>query len=198
MLRTYPHGLLNIFNNRTGFSFQLKMIESTAPNRFNSLRMLRYIPLVIICLAFSGRLQAQDITELSLYITQQKASQDTLISHAALHLEDLLTDVQSTVYIGSTLVAKGLTAPVRADVKASSVSKLLIDNSLFSQVEIISVRLRSSSDLNFLLDLQRLTTFPKLKYLYFLCEFDCTTDDLTKLFRPKTGITVLYKISIAS
>jgi hypothetical protein len=107
-------------------------------------------------------------------------------------------DVQPTVYVGNTIVSNSDAPPLCADVTAGFVSQLGAGNSLFGQVELITVKLKSAEDQNFVLNLTKIPGFTNLKYVYFLCEYNCAAADLEKLFLPKTGITVLFKISIGS
>jgi hypothetical protein len=154
--------------------------------------------LIILILGASVSIHAQEVIELSDYLDLRNTSTDSATVANAGRLEILLKDIQSTVYIGSTIQAQGETAPVRADVKAGSVAQLTLTDPLFSQVEIITIRLRNSADLNFVLDFAKLIGFPNLKYVYFLCEFECQIEDIQKLFLANIGITVVYQVSIAS
>jgi hypothetical protein len=52
--------------------------------------------------------------------------------------------------------------------------------------------------MNFILDLTKLIGFTNLKSVLFLYEFDIRTEDAQKLYLPKPGINVFYKVSIPS
>lgn len=154
--------------------------------------------LIILTILTSTSLQAQSIMEFSSYLEQAKSSTDPLVVSNIAHLESLINDLQPTVFVGNEIKSNGTSQPVCAEVKSTDVEKLSAENSLFNQVELITIVLNSPADLNFILDLSKLNSFINLKYVYFLCEFDCKIEETQKLYLPKTGITVLYKVSIPS
>ena len=150
--------------------------------------------IVMIC----STLHAQDLMELHGYLEQLKASADPAKVSDAVHLESLISDFQPTIYVGKSIVAHNEKRPVCAEAKSGSIDGLTAENPLFSQVELITIRLQSASEMNFVLDLSKLISFTNLKYVCFLCEFNCGIEDVQKLFIPKTGITVTYRLSIPS
>jgi hypothetical protein len=153
---------------------------------------------VLAILISAANLQAQTLLELNSYIDQLRSSSDAASIVTANHLNSLLLGSQPTVNISSSITTSGDTPPLCANVKTSGVAKLSTPNALFTSVELITIRLRNPSDLNFLLDLPRLSGFPAAKHILFLCEFECNPASLQSLFVPKNGIVVLYKISLVS
>ncbi len=151
----------------------------------------------IIVMTYTA-INAQEINEINGYLKQMKTSANAGIISDALHLESLVRDFQPTIYVGKSIVAHTETRPVCAEAKSGSIDGLTTENPLFSQVELITIRLQSASEMNFVLDLSKLISFTNLKYVCFLCEFNCEIEDVQKLFIPKTGITVTYKVSIPS
>ena len=180
------------FNNDTSAGSE----SGTTIMNFSSFLNKLFIILFIV-LTSSG-LRAQVVMELNSFIEQLKASADPVLVANLNHLESLIKDVQPTVYVCNTITAKGEIQPVCANVKAGSINQMIVENPLFNQVELITIRLQSPDDLNFVLDLPKLTGFTNLKYVYFLCEFNSGIEDVQKLFIPKIGITVFYKVSIPS
>jgi hypothetical protein len=176
---------------KTRMIYRFSGIEN-AFNPFNKI--------LLVCLLLLGSFSAgaQSVTELTGFLTGQKSSDDPAVVSAAEHLETLLNESKPTVFVSAEITTMDETPPVRAHVKATAVGKLSLENPLFNEVELITIRLKKSTDMNFVLDLLRVTGFPLLKYVYFLCEFPASPDDLNKLFIAKPGITVLYKISLAS
>lgn len=154
--------------------------------------------MVFIIVMTCATLHAQDLTELNGYLEQLKSSADPAEVTDALHLESLVSDFQPIIYVGKSIVAHNEKQPVCAEAKSGSTDGLTTENPLFSQVELITIRLQSASEMNFVLDLSKLISFTNLKYVCFLCEFNCEIEDVQKLFIAKTGITVTYKISIPS
>jgi hypothetical protein len=153
---------------------------------------------IILTVLTSISLQAQNIMEFNSYLEQAKSSTDPLVNANISHLEHLINDLQPTAYVGSDIKSIGETQPVCVEVKSADIKKLSIANSLFTQVELITIVVNSPADLNFVLDLSKLDSFTNLKFVYFLCEFECKIEEMQKLYLPKAGITVFYKVSIPS
>lgn len=152
--------------------------------------------ILLIILVSSVSIQAQAIVELNSYFEQRRASGNSLMVNEAAHLESLVNDVLPTIYIGNTIISNGETQPLCVNLKAGSVDRIRSVNPLFRKVELITIQLTSPADLNFILDLPNLSGFANLKYIYFLCELRIGAEDLEKLFLPKNGIAVFYKVSI--
>ena len=180
------------FNNDTSAGSE----SGTTIMNFSS--FLNKLFIILLIVFTSSGLHAQVVMELNSYLEQLKASVDPVLVTNLNHLESLIKDVQPTVYVCNTITTNGETQPVCANVKAGSINQIIVENPLFNQVELIMIRLKNPSDLNFVLDLAKLTSFTNLKYVYFLCEFQSGIEVVQKLFIPKIGITVFYKVSIPS
>lgn len=156
--------------------------------------------LLILFLVFIGLYTyGQTVLELNSELTEMKASVDTIIAGEAAHIKSLVTDLYPTVYIGDVVKASGESLPVRADVKAGAVSKLSIENSLFEQVELITIRINSSADFTTVVDLSTIQGFTNLKYVILLCSLECTAEQLGAIVTGNTtGIKVFYSVSIPS
>ena len=184
-------------NTTHRFSCSVSIHEPKGINPGKSTLFVR-IFLILMVFLISASLHAQEVRELEGYLEQMRTSTDSASVANAELLESLVTDLHPTIFINNSIIVNGDTPPVVAIVKASSVSKLILTDSRFTQVELITIKLSSITDLNIFMDINKFTDFTNLKYVYFLCEFECTPDALQKLFLPKTGVAVLYKISIAS
>jgi hypothetical protein len=156
--------------------------------------------LLILMLVFSIlKTFAQDAKELGTTLSSMKASSDASIQSQAAHIESLIYYLQPKLYINNGVEKKyGEVSPVSVESDAQSVSNLNEVNSLFSQVELITIKLNSPEDLNFVLDISTLHSFVNLKYIQFLCNFNCAPSLINKLFLQKnnSGVTVYYNISI--
>jgi hypothetical protein len=182
--------------NQYNSSLHIKSEQGIASAALKS--FIKNFSLVILFVLTSYCLQAQNILELNAMLATSKASTDAAVVANSAHLESLINDLQPTVYIGTSVKSNGGAQPVCAEIKAADIQKLKTENSLFSQVELITILVNKTSDMNFVLDLAEISSFTNLKYVYFLVEFDCTIKELQKLYVPKTGITVMYKVSIPS
>lgn len=160
--------------------------------------VLKISILILFILLISATLHSQEVVELNIYLRQLKGSSDPVTEASATHLESLLKDRLPTVYIGNAIVTNGETQPLCVKIKAGSTDQLTSHNPLFNNIELITIKLKTPADLNFILDLTKLPGFTNLKYVYFLYEFKTGVEDPRRLFIPKTGITVLYKVSIPS
>jgi|APIni6443716594_1056825.scaffolds.fasta_scaffold34557_2 flagellar basal body-associated protein FliL len=160
--------------------------------------IMRNLSLVIFIILASAGLKAQSIMELGSYMKQAQSSSDPVVVASAEYLESLIKEIQPTVYISSNITSNGESKPVCAEVKANDIKKLSIENSVFNQVELLTIVIYNPADLNFILDLSELKSFTNLKYVYFLCEFNCKIKQVQKLYIPKTGIVVFYNVSIPS
>ena len=150
---------------------------------------------VITCINSFG----QAPVELNSMLVQMTGSGDSVMAEEAAHIKSLVTDIQPTVYVGDVVRASGESVPVCADVKAGAFSKLSIENPLFGQVELITIRINSNADLSTILDLSTIQGFTSLKYIRLLCSFDCTAEQLGAIVTGNTsGIKVFYSISIPS
>ena len=154
--------------------------------------------LMLLIILASATLYAQVAVELNSYLKQLNASADPVLVDNAVHLESLIKEKHPGVYIRKAQITSGEANPVCVNVNAGYVDALKTMNQLSGKIELITIRLRSSADLNFILDLPNLIGFQKLKYVYFLFEFNAGIEETQKLFIPKPGITVLYKVSVPS
>jgi hypothetical protein len=145
-------------------------------------------------------LNADDAKEFKNAVNTMRASSDAIIQAKAVHIESLVYNLQPKIYIkGGIEKTFEETAPICAEVDAQSVSKLKEADPLFSQVEMITIKINSPEELNFVLDFQTLQSFGMLKYVNFLCSFNCDPALINKSFTndSEKGITVFYTISIS-
>jgi hypothetical protein len=141
----------------------------------------------------------QTPVELNTLLEQMTGSGDSVLVEEANHIKSLVTNLHPTVFIGDVVRASGESDPVRADVKAGAISKLNMENPLFGQVEMITLRINTQADLSALLDLSAIQGFTNLKYVRLLCSFACAAEQLDKIVTGNAnGIKVFYSISIPS
>jgi len=147
---------------------------------------------------FSVNLNAQIIFELSDYMGYMKKSTEFSDKSSAALLVSLVNEIQPTVYISKNGIVNRNGKPVSIIVRDGLINKINISDPLLQDIEIITIILRNSNETGFKFDLTNLSGFVHLRYVYFLFEFNCLSEDIRKLFVPKDGITVLYKVSIPS
>ena len=153
----------------------------------------------ILLLVVGSIAQGQTVFELRSKLVEMKGSTDSLITKEAVRIESLVYSLQSRLYILQGVEKTyGIVPPVCATVDAQSVNKLKDADSLFSQVELITIKIDKPDDLNLSLDLTALSGFTNLKYVHFLCSFSCAPEDLSKLLTPNPAVTVFYIVSLPS
>jgi hypothetical protein len=141
---------------------------------------------------------AQNIKTYSDVINGMQAPKDKAVSFEENHLKSLVFDLQPKLYIHKHEEKRSSDEPpvcINADANAADV--LYETKPLYERVELITIILNSADDLDFVYDLSRLKNFPKLKYIQFLCSFECDPSQI-KLNQEKseTGLIVFYRISI--
>ncbi|MEI6749688.1 MAG: hypothetical protein ACOYMF_15150 [Bacteroidales bacterium] len=164
--------------------------------RLRLIRLFAFLSIFLTGLSSS----AQELKEMGKTLAAMKSSPDSTVVREAMHLENLVYELNPYVIIREGIFSTYADAPfVCVDIDAQSVNKLKEPNILFDQAELLTVRINTQNDLNILLDLASLNGFSKLKYINFLCSIDCTREHVSKLIKmSKTGINVLYLISIPS
>lgn len=158
-----------------------------------------------------GKNLIKRLTLLSVFVLSFILSQAQVVEQKAMmaamsdpnevaRLESLISDLQPTVYISSSgIKSDDETTPVCVDLKATDVAGLYAENEIFGSVELITVKVRRSSDLGNLLDLSRMASFTGLKYIRIVCEIECTAAQLNAMVNTGgSGVKVFYMISIPS
>ncbi|WP_300978744.1 hypothetical protein [Flavobacterium sp.] len=156
--------------------------------------------LVSITLLFSLSNYGQEITELKKYISQSKLSVNPSTVAESKHLNDLISDLNSSVIIKKGNLNTYSNAPfIRAVIDSYSINKIPSSTTYFNNVELLIIRIEKPEDLSISIDESIINQFPKLKYVYFLCTYNCTFSKIENLVKYKnTTIKFLYSISIPS
>lgn len=162
-------------------------------------RLMRMVCFITTLILFSsGFLTAQPVKEMGTLLEEMKQSSDAELQAQAARLESLAVDLQPTVYIDADGIrAFGDSSPVRAKAEVGALGKLYTDDPLFSQVELITIKLKSKADLATSLNLLTINGFPNLKYIRILCEFNCSASQVESILSgTKSGVVVCYVVSI--
>jgi hypothetical protein len=121
------------------------------------------------------------------------------------HLQSLAYDLNPTLYLqDGDLKNPSGEMPYCAESDATSVSKLYKDNSQFSQVELITIRLNQASELATIVNTANFQNFPDLKYILILCSFEicsspgCEASTISQIVQvaENSNFLILYQISI--
>jgi hypothetical protein len=143
-------------------------------------------------------IDGSQIMEVKAYLAHLKASELNLrnsISNSN-RLEHLLNDVQSAIYIHSNEVKTyGVNPPVSLFANSSLLSTIQSQTIAKDAIEIVTITINQSSDLNRPIDLSVFSNFPNLKYIYILSNIETTGNVISTLIRNNTAnFNVFYKI----
>jgi hypothetical protein len=130
----------------------------------------------------------------------------------AQQLENLLDVKNTTLFINkNNSKVKGDLSPTIVDVTSESIKKLYTANKDYEKIEVIRIILRKPSDLNNQLDMENLSHFKNLKYIFILATFEICDNNANKGNCRKTKINnmisfiegdnvpiVLFKVSLPS
>jgi len=168
-------------------------------SRLNYRKCRLFILLVTIFYAFSVQNSyAQSIKQFDEVLNSMLASGQEQGNADAAYLKSLVYDVQPRIYVhGDGLKKISEKAPVCVTATPQSLELLYETNPLFEQVELITVKISNARDLNYVLDMTRFKSFSKLKYVHFLCNYDCDPA-LIRLQWPQASgsVIVFYQISL--
>ena len=182
-------------NFNTFFCKQNKVVFSMMAFRRCSLFILFFAVLYFLTVQ---NLPAQNIKHFDEVLNALSTSDQDQAKADASHFKSLIYDVQPRLYVHEDGLKKiSEKAPVCVTAGPQSLELLYETNPLFEQVEMITLNISNARDLNYVLDMTRLKSFSKLKYVHFLCNYDCDPA-LIRLQWPKStgSVIVFYQISL--
>lgn len=164
-------------------------------------RLLLVLVLVCFCLPTKAQVSRDanpnPIMEVSAYLSSLRTNTAAArtSSSGVDHLENLLNEVQPSVYLSSGQVKTFGDQPTAL---YTDVNSLANANSLVSSkesIEMVTIRMERSADLR-TIDLSLLSSFPNLKYVYLLSTVETTSSTLVSLIQNSDArFVVFYKIS---
>ncbi|MFC5195784.1 hypothetical protein ACFPH8_10620 [Bizionia hallyeonensis] len=112
--------------------------------------------------------------------------------------EDLLYDLEPSVYIKNNQiieVTEGQKPKVVKLKDTNSFNILSSDNDLFKRVEMITINIKSASDLIRPFNVDNIRGFGSLKYIYLKCESSVTESQIRNFIQQADSeISIFYKI----
>lgn len=177
-----------------------KKINLPSNPKISLLYIVKFIVLLTITLIYSTSSYGQEVSELKKYLQQSKLSVNPSTVEESKHLNDLISDLNSSVIIKKGVLNTYANAPfIRAVIDSYSINKIPSSNAYFNDVELLIIRIEKPEDLSISIDESVVNQFPKLKYVYFLSAYNCTSTQIENLVKCKnTTIKFLYSISIPS
>lgn len=125
--------------------------------------------------------------------TARQASSDAAINVE--RLRNLISEVQSSVYFFEGVVKTYGEQPTNLFTDLSSLNQ--VNNAITQKqnVEIVTVRIKTASELNSTIDLAAFNNFPNLKYIYFISSLNTTSENIANRVRNYDGrFNIFYKI----
>jgi hypothetical protein len=195
--KSTPFKIISLFAQNIS-RYNLKFNE-----KFESIfnfKFYKFFLITSLILLISINMNAQNVVELNKHFYQSRPSINLSLSEDNKHLKSLIYELNSSVIIKKGILNTFSNAPfLTVDIEANSISKLNELNPLFREVELIIIRINNPEDLSIIVDTANLTQFPKLRYIYFLCSFNCTSGQINNLIKSENSqIKYLYLISIPS
>ena len=129
-----------------------------------------FISVIMITLSFSTA-YAQTIESVDNYKKKISKAESQ-------HFNDLIKGSSSTLFIyGNEFRIKENTSPVIAAVALESLDQIYSTNAKFENIELIRIKVKNTNDLEYKIDLEKLSHFQKLKYIYVVITFDICTEN---------------------
>ena len=153
---------------------------------------------VLMFMLFSFNLPAQNAEKLGNSSSTIGTSSNQAVSVSANTINSLVYGLHSTIFIENGIIKTyGNSPAVVVDIDANSLNMLYQVNPLFNHAELIKIRINSPADFNKTLNLTNIPSFTNLKYVQYLCSYDCGSSlTTTKNTSSGNGISVFYNISI--
>ena len=176
----------------------MKSVVSNVISAVTRIHCLHTVCFTLFVVLFTLNASAQTLQEYDTMIASMKASPDATIRAAATHLNSLVYEVHPKIYLKNLVqTVTGQTDPVCLQTDDESLGLLVQPQSLYSKVELITVKINGPGDLSFVLNLANLRGFEHLKYVQFLCSYPIDPEVLNAVFtRNAPGVTVCYSVSI--
>ena len=163
----------------------------------STLTFCTFLFLCCISLFFSNKIIAQEngIYELS-NNNFSKSVAKSQADNGRSEFNKLAYNLHPTVYVvnGIEKTTYGQGLPIKLTLKdAKSISVLNSGNPKYNKVQLITIKLNKSSDLNTKLDLSSLSGLSELKYIFIKCNFKCTADQLKTFVNANSVIRIFYR-----
>ena len=139
------------------------------------------LPILLLTISFTS-LKAQTAYDINDFSSNADAA-------TSQQLENLLDGKNSTLFVfNSKSEIKGDVSPIVAVVTPESIENLYTTNKDYDDIEIIRIVLRKPSDLNIQLDMEKISHFKNLKYIFIIAAFEICENNTDKENCRKTKI----------
>lgn len=139
------------------------------------------------------------IMEVDAYLSYLRSADLSSRNSSASRLEKLLKEVQPGVYYLQGQVRNYGENPTALYTSVGSLRDVASVVASRATIEIVTIYLNQSSDLNSPIDLSLLSSFPNLKYVYIMSTVETSAAAITQLVRNSNpSLGVFYKIDKGS
>lgn len=170
--------------------------------------MMRKLLLLLVVVLYCTNLSAQDsrnanttgVMETKAFIASLRTNEQTSRSSTASFsvaqsVEELVYNVQPAQYLNSGVVKTYGEKPRHLITDKQSLSGLNNPALLKNNVDIVSIRINSASDLNGTIDLSLFSSFTSLKYVRIVSAVPTTAAAINQMIvNPEERLTVFYSI----
>lgn len=175
------------FNNKFVFTIQKKII----------LLLFLLFGITISAQVSSTNNALPRIQEIHYFLANLRNSNQNLRTSTPMtsRLEHLLNDIQPSVYINLETVKTYGEKPNSLFIDINSLSLLSDSAPFINTIEIVTIKINNSHDLNSIIDLSQFINYKKLKYIYILFDVECSEVQINSMVQnndPKYGI--FYRI----
>jgi hypothetical protein len=182
-----------LFNRQTTYLFD-KKCETM------SKKVLLLFMFVLFITNISAQVTNDDdapvIREISTYINQGTMMRSAKPVYSdAKNLEDLVTNVQSSVYVKAGSVKSYGEKPKNLFTDLGSINQLGNLSIQRNNIEIIIISINRPSDLNSTINLSMLSSFKNLKYVYFVSKTPITSQNISSMITNyNEKYSIFYKL----
>lgn len=187
-----------LFNHRA-----MLLLEKTS--QVMKQKLLLILMLVSICSSVfaQGRRSDQNgaivVTDVNSILfpsgTSARVASTTTSTIDYVRVRQLITQVQSSSYYFEGVVKTYGAVPTNLYSDLGSLSQINNSISLKENIEIVTIRINSASELNSTIDLAAFSNFPNLKYIYFITKLDTTSENIAShIVNYDNRFNIFYKI----
>ena len=167
-------------------------------------RLLLLLVLVFYCSSIGAQergTEESQVMEVNAYMAYLRASEVSArnLNSNSIRLKNLLEEVQPAIYFRSGEIRLYGENPTSLYTDVASLQTLLSRITANESIEIVTISLSQSSDLNNPIDLSIFSNFPNLKYIYIMSTVETSGSIISDLIRnTNSRFGVFYKVDKGS
>ena len=186
--------MITIYTNKLNYENKHNSNKSKKSEKILRVIMI-LISIFLLATTVSGQAQnnSQKInpvnsTKKILHVDQYIASKKQQIKNAVgtqLRVEKLIYDVQPAVYFKNNVMKLYGEQPVSLFTDIKSLGAINATSFVKNNIEIVTIKIENASDLNLIINLNLLSEFPNLQYIYIISNVKCTESQIINLVKSE-------------